>query len=167
MVPLGTVKFDCTTEKGHKENLLFYVTSSTEVPILCSKACNDMNLVKRVYACQPRQRSSMTKEEMKQNYRDVFTDVGQFEKRYHMQLNPDVKGVIQPPRKIPYATQPTLKVVLDKLKDQNIIADVDKPIEWVSNLFIVEKKSGALRLSRSSTTKRSHQARAARHTNPS
>ena len=86
------------------------------------------------------------KEETKQNYRDVFTGVGQYEKRYHMQLNPDVKGVIQPPRKIPYATQPKLKVVLDKLKDQNIIADVDKPTEWVSNIVIVEKKSGALRL---------------------
>ena len=146
VVPLGTVKLDCTTEKGHNANLLYYVTSSTDVPILGSKACNDMNLVKRVYACQPRQCSSMTKEEMKQNYRDVFTGVGQYEKRYHMQINPDVKGVIQPPRKIPYATQPKLKVVLDTLKDQNIIADVDKPTEWVSNLVIVEKKSGALRL---------------------
>ena len=36
--------------------------------------------------------------------------------------------------------------MLDKLKDQNIIADFDKPTEWVSNLVIVEKKSGALRL---------------------
>ena len=72
VVPLGTVKLDCTTEKGHTENLLFYVTSSTDLPILGSKACNDMNLVKRVYACQPRQCSSMTKEEMKPNYRDVF-----------------------------------------------------------------------------------------------
>ena len=146
MVPPGTVKLDCTTEKGHKENLLFYVTSSTDVPILGSKACSDMNLDKRVYACQPTQCSSMTKEEVKQNYRDVFNGVGQYEKRYHMQLNPDVKGVIQPPWKIPYATQPKLKVVLDKLKDQNTIADVDKPTEWVSNLVIVEKKSGALRL---------------------
>ena len=102
MVPLGTVKLDCTTEKGHKENMLFFVTSSTDVPILGRKACNDMNLVKRVYACPPRQCCSMTKEEMKQNYIDVFTGVGQYEKRYHMQLNPDVKGVIQPPRKIPY-----------------------------------------------------------------
>ena len=106
VVPLGTAKLDCTTEKGHKENLLFYATSSTDVPILGSKACNDMNLIKHVYACQPRQCSSMTKEEMKQNYRDVFPYVGQYEKRYHMQLNPDVKGVIQPPRKIPYEAQP-------------------------------------------------------------
>ena len=128
---------------SHKENLLFYVT---DVPILGCKACDDMNLVKRVYAYQPRQRSSMTKEEMKQNYKDVVTGVGQYEERYHVQLNPEVEGVIQPPRKIQYATQPNLKVVLDKLKDQNIIANVDKPTGWVSNLVIVEQKSGALRL---------------------
>ena len=120
VVPLGTVKLDSTTEKGHKENLLFYVTSSTDVPILGSKACSDMNMIKRVYACQPRQRSSMTKEEMKQYYKEVFTVVGQYEKRYHIQLDQDVEGVFQPPLKIPYATQQNLKVVLDKLKDQNI-----------------------------------------------
>ncbi|KAI0238088.1 hypothetical protein LSAT2_011282, partial [Lamellibrachia satsuma] len=51
-----------------------------------------------------------------------------------------------PPRKIPYAIQPKLKEALDQLKVQNIIADVDEPTEWVSNLVIVEKKSGALRL---------------------
>ena len=52
---------------------------------------------------------------MKQNYKDVFTGVEQYEKRYHMQLNPDVVGVIQPPQKIPYATQPKLKVTLISL----------------------------------------------------
>ena len=111
MVLLGTVKLDCTTEKEHKENLLFSVTIKTDVPILGSKA--DMNLVN---ACVPAPakatRSSMTKEEIKHNYKDVFTGVGQYEKR----------------------------------KDQNIIADIDKPTEWVSNPVMVEQKSGALRL---------------------
>ena len=50
MVPLGWVKLDCTTEKRHKEKLLCNVTSSTNVPTLGSKARNDMDLVKRVYA---------------------------------------------------------------------------------------------------------------------
>ena len=63
-----------------------------------------------------------------------------------MELNPDAQGVIQPQRKIPYAIQPKLKEALDRLKVQNTITDVDKPTEWVSNLVIVEKKSGALRL---------------------
>ena len=63
-----------------------------------------------------------------------------------MQLNEKVKGVIQQPRRIPYATQPKLKKTLDALKEQNIVADVDKPTEWVSNIVIVEKKNGSLRL---------------------
>ena len=42
--------------------------------------------------------------------------------------------------------QSKLKKTLDVLKEQNIIADVDKPTEWVSNIFIVEKKNGSLRL---------------------
>ena len=33
-----------------------------------------------------------------------------------------------------------------RVKGQNIVADVDKPTEWVSNIVIVEKKNGSLRL---------------------
>ena len=63
-----------------------------------------------------------------------------------MQLNEKVEGVIQQPRRIPHATQPKLKKTLDALKAQDIIADVDKPTEWVSNIVIVEKKNGSWRL---------------------
>ena len=91
--------------------------------------------------------------------------VGQYEKEYNIELIANAQGVIQPPRKIPYAIQPKVKEALDGLKAQNIIADVDTPTDWVSNLVIVEKKSGALRLFGSATTERSHQVRAARHTN--
>ena len=80
------------------------------------------------------------------NTMDVFTGVGEYDKVDHMELNPDAQGVIQPPRKIPYAIQPKLKEALDQLKVQNIIAGVDKPTEWVSNMVRVEKKSGAPRL---------------------
>ena len=76
----------------------------------------------------------MTNEEMKQNYKVVFTGVGQCEKRYHMQLNPDVEGVIQPPRIIPFATRPKLKGVFYKLNDQNIIADVDNLLNGLATL---------------------------------
>ena len=58
----------------------------------------------------------------------------------------NAQGEIQPPRKIPYAIQPKVKEAFDGLKAQNTIADVDRPTDCVSNLVIVEKKSGALRL---------------------
>ena len=63
-----------------------------------------------------------------------------------MQLNDKVEGVIQQPCRIPYATQPKLTKTLDVLKEQNIIVDVNKPTEWVSNIVVVEKKNGSLRL---------------------
>ena len=138
VIPLGTVTLDCNTSKGDSE-LLFYVTDSAAVPILSHKACDDLNLIKRVYMNQPMQTPSLTKDHMIDEYQDVFTGVGEYDKVYHMELNPDAQGVIQPPRTIPYAIQPKLKEALDRLKVQNIIADVDKPTEWVSNLVIVEK----------------------------
>ena len=48
VIPLGAVTLDCTTSKGDSERLLFYVTDSANVPILSHKACDDLNLLKRV-----------------------------------------------------------------------------------------------------------------------
>ena len=53
VVPQGTVTLDCTTDKGDTEQLLFFVTDSADVPLLGHKACDKLNLVKRVYLCQP------------------------------------------------------------------------------------------------------------------
>ena len=149
VVPLGNVTLDCTTDKGDTEQLLFFVADSADVPLLGHTACDQLNLVKRVYLCQPMrqpQRPSLTNDEMIYEYKDVFTGVGQYEKEYNIELVANAQGVIQPPRKIPYAIQPKVKEALDGLKAQNIIADVDRPTDWVSNLVIVEKKSGALTL---------------------
>ena len=149
VVPLGIVMFECTTDKGDTEQLLFFVTGSADVPVLGHKACDKLNLVKRVYMRQPMrqpQRRSLTKYEMISEYEDVFTGVGQYDKEYSVELIANAQGVIQPPPKFPYAIQPKFKEALDGLKAQNIIADVDRPTDWVSNLVIVENKSGALRL---------------------
>ena len=149
VVPLGTVTLDCTTDQVDTEQLLFFVTDSADVPLLGHKAWGKLSLVKRVYLCQPMrqpQRPSLTKYEMISEFKDVFTGVGQYQKEYNFQLIANAQGVIQPPRKMPYAIQPKVREALDGLKAQNIIADVDRSTEWVSNIMIVEKKSGALRL---------------------
>ena len=77
--------------------------------------------------------------------KDVFTGVGQYEKEYNIELIANAQGVIQPPRKM-YAFHPKVKEALDGLKAQNIIADMDRPTDWVRNLVIVDNKCGALRL---------------------
>ena len=103
VIPLGTITLDCTTAKGDSERLVFYVTDSA-VPILSQKVCDDLNLIKRVYMNKTTKTPSLTKDRMRHEYNDVFTGVGEFDKVYHMELNPDAQGVIQPPRKIPYAS---------------------------------------------------------------
>ena len=84
------------------------------------------------------QRPFLTKYEEISEYKDVFTRVGHFEKEYNIDIIANVQGVIQPPRKIPYAIQPKVKEPLDGLKAQNSIADVDRTTDCVSNLVIVE-----------------------------
>ena len=83
VMPLGAVTFDCTTDKGDTEQLLCFVKYSADVQLLGHKACDKLNLVRRVYQCQPmrqQQRPYLTKYEMISEYKHVFTGVGQYEK---------------------------------------------------------------------------------------
>ena len=65
-------------------------------------------------------------------------------KEYVIATKPDVQGVVQPAHKIPYVLQPRLKEYLQKLADNDIIADADKPTEWVHNIVVIEKTSSCV-----------------------
>ena len=69
-----------------------------------------------------------------------------YEKEYHIATKPNVQGVVQPPHKIPYALQPKLKQYLQTLIENDIIADVDEPTDWVHTIVVIEKKDKKLRI---------------------
>ena len=141
--PLGVVSLPCKTSKGVQSEQVFYVTSSGK-PILGQDAVTELGLVKRLYMLS--KAVGVTKPDIEENYKDIFTGLGNYEQEYHIKLKPDAKGVIQAPHRVPYAIQPKLKEVLKKLTKDGIIADVDGPTEWVNNLVVAEKKSGQLRI---------------------
>ncbi len=60
-------------------------------------------------------------------------------------LNPVIKPVIQPLRRIPLALRDGVSAELMQLLDVGIIEPVDAS-PWVSNLVVAQKKSGALRV---------------------
>ncbi len=60
-------------------------------------------------------------------------------------LNPAIKPVIQPLRRIPLALRDGVSAELKQLLDVGIIEPVDAS-PWVSNLVVCQKKSGALRV---------------------
>ena len=127
--------------RGKRHNVLFAVVPGNHTPLLSRKASESLGLVKRVYALQTRAPTNIL-----DDYVDVFSGVGEFQKPYHIEVDPNVPPQIQPSRKVPFARYDKLKTTLDDLQARGIIADVDKPTDWVSNLVIVEKKNGSLRL---------------------
>lgn len=65
-----------------------------------------------------------------------------------VKLSVDEKAfpVALPVRGVPFALRDALKAELDRLVDLQVITAVDEPTDWVSQLVVTIKKSGALRL---------------------
>ena len=141
IVPVGKTNLVCTHANKSKE-LIFYVTDKSQTAILGQQACEDLDLVRRIYNID----TDLTRECLFNSYKEVFTGIGQYEKEYHIEMYDHVKPVIQPTRKIPFTRLEKLKETLDRLQRQGIIAEVDKPTDWVHNLVIVEKKNKTLRI---------------------
>ena len=62
----------------------------------------------------------------------------------HIEINPEVKPVIHPPRKVPFTLLPNLKHELERMEQLGAIEKVDQPTEWVNSIVIVEKPDGNL-----------------------
>ena len=80
-------------------------------------------------------------------YPDVFDkSLGTLPGKVHLQLDPDAKPVVLPARKIPVSVQQKFKEELKRLESIKVIAPVDQPTEWVSQIVVAVKKSGELRV---------------------
>ena len=67
-----------------------------------------------------------SKEAFKEIYPECFSGVGKFNNyMYHIELDPKVKPVIHPVRKIAISLQPKLEKELDEMVKHSIIAVVD------------------------------------------
>ena len=70
----------------------------------------------------------------------VFKGIGKHKYRQvHLLIDPDIKPIIQPQRKIPFAKREKLDTILDELEDSGVIEPVDGPTDWISNLVLTPK----------------------------
>ena len=84
----------------------------------------------------------LSKDDIYECYGSLFNgSLGKLPVEYRMKLDPNVKPVIRPPRRIPIAVQDKVKAELDRLVDIGVIVPVSEPTDWVS-LFVVTKKKG-------------------------
>ena len=97
-----------------------------------------------------RSESTKTSEELKedvlQKYAQVFTGLGRLENPYHVEIDPTVSPVINPPRTIPAALRERVKAELNNMEKRRVIRKVEEPTNWVNSMAIVEKPDGSLRI---------------------
>lgn len=61
-------------------------------------------------------------------------------------VDPNVKPTILPCRKLPIALKDRVKADLDNLVDRGVLVPVTKPTDWVSQMAVVKKPNGKLRI---------------------
>ena len=80
------------------------------------------------------------------DFTDVFEGLGCVEGEYNIKLKADSHSTIQPQRNVPLRLRDKPKATLDDLERKDIITKVEEPVDWVSNLVIVEKPNNTLRI---------------------
>ncbi|KAJ8033383.1 hypothetical protein HOLleu_23606 [Holothuria leucospilota] len=137
----------CTMRSHHQGknlNFRFLVVNVRAKPILGAEACEKLGLIHRVWNVTSN--SKETTSELFEEYHDVFTSLGCLAEEHHIKVDPGVKPVIYPPRKVSVGLRDRLKQELDKMEQNKIIQKVNSPIEWVNSLVIIEKPNGDLRI---------------------
>ena len=79
----------------------------------------------------------------------LFEDVGTMENiQIHLDVNPEVKPVVQAPRKIPHSMMEPLKAELGHMLKLGVIRKlhINEATDWVHNLVLVRKPNGKLRV---------------------
>ena len=143
--PLGEIQLNVAKHDNMSQPFNFFVTDMSDISILGRRACETLNLVSRVPVNSISSVPLLTKDKLLAEYSDIFTGLGEYAKEYHIETDPSVPPVIQQPRKVPYAKYEKYKEGLEKLQEKHVIADVDRPTDWVHNLVITEKRNGSLR----------------------
>ena len=137
LAAIGECKLKC---KGL--DLEFFIVDTNKPPLLGFKACQDLNLIKVVMNV-----NNDSQVDVIQEFPKVFQGLGCLDKPYHIEIDPDVKPVVCPPKAQPVALRERLHTTLTQMEKDGVIRKVEQPTEWVNSLVAVEKpKTGQLRV---------------------
>ncbi|XP_014673787.1 PREDICTED: uncharacterized protein LOC106814039 [Priapulus caudatus] len=120
--PLG-----CISTKIHDTDVELYVVETDSEPILGLKSCQDLKLIARLESVM--EEKLLTRDDVMKEYEDVFKGLGKFEGTYKIELDPSIKPVVHPPRKVPFSLQWKLKDTLDRMEAEGVITPVEEPTD--------------------------------------
>ncbi|XP_032688764.1 uncharacterized protein LOC116852456 [Odontomachus brunneus] len=135
--------------KGQK--IEFKCDSGAQVNVLSMKQYRKLKGLKTSERLGLIVREETLSEEVKtwipKEYRELFDgQVGRIPQEVKIHIDHRVKPAVLPARRIPHALVPRVKLELDRLQNMGIIERITEPTEWVSQMVIVCKKDGSLRI---------------------
>ena len=152
-------KLPVKSKSDVEEELSFHVVETNQPGLLGLSSSQNLGLIKVVMTGKTEREETTTdnssettktsqelKEEVFQKHAQVFTGLGRLEKPYHIEIDPTVSPVINPPITIPAALRERVKAELDDMEKRGFILRVEEPTDWVNSMAIVEKPDGSLRI---------------------
>lgn len=137
--PLGVCRRSIKNPKnGKKYSVEFVVFEGDYAPLLGFKASKQMGLItvnENEFECVDAVKIDNSDDKL-----------GTLPGIQTLSLDPQVKPTIMPDRRVPVALKSKLKTELDRLESMGVIAPVNEPTEWVSQLVIASKKDGQIRI---------------------
>ena len=128
-------------DKPEKSYLLqCFVVPIESPPIIGLKTCKRLNLIRRVMSV------TQTTPDFMLKYDDVLGKIGLLSGEHHINLDPSVLAVANPPRRNPFLLKDEVKNELDRTLTLGIMSKVEEPTEWVNSIVILEKQNGSIRI---------------------
>ena len=138
---LGGCHLQVEVAERKVKSLYFEVMKSNHHSLLSLDTCLTLNLLSykigTVYAIQEEQK--VTRLQVLEEFDDVFGGLGSLPGEYEIEIDEMVHAVQNRPRKIPHTMKEAVENKLTQLVDLGVIAPVDVPTEWVSNITAVWK----------------------------
>lgn len=143
---LGTCKLKVIV-KNKVHHLLFSVVPEGLDSLLGDKACENLQLVKRVYRINTSVTDSTGSVDLiVQNFSDVFRGFGVLPFTYKIQLKDNAQPVVHAARRVPLALRDSLRKELERMTALGVIRKIEEPTDWVNSMVCVKKKNGELRI---------------------
>ncbi|XP_044755743.1 uncharacterized protein K02A2.6-like [Coccinella septempunctata] len=143
---LGKISISCKIPLDKTYEIDFLVTELNQKTILGLKTSEELGLIKKLFTTNDNTLSNNFDQNILVKYNEVFEGIGLLPGEHKINIEQNVEGHVDPPRKIPFKLKERFKAELDFMVRNGIIEKVEEPCKFVSSLVCVEKPNKNLRI---------------------
>jgi hypothetical protein len=145
----GMIEADVEHSRTHRKfRINFYIAENHEQPILGLDSCLKFDLLsvveENICAVQPT--PTVTQEFVLQEYSDLFEGLGALPGEVHLDIDPSVRPVQLPARRLPEPIKEKVRLELKQMCRDGVIEPVNEPSAWISALLVTTRADGRIRI---------------------